>query len=104
MSDFAEIATVAVTSVMAVFLFVVITPLIYVCLKVSQLVVRISKLATCTSQLSYIQRKQLWNCILCLSCALEGTLSYRGLQDPKLQLCRAFCRYFAFLCNKNYSI
>ena len=55
MSDFAEIATVAVTSVMAVFLFVVITPLIYVCLKVSQLVVRISKVATCTSQLSYIQ-------------------------------------------------
>ena len=30
MSDFAEIATVAVTSVMAVFLFVVITPLICV--------------------------------------------------------------------------
>ena len=41
MSDFAEIVTVAVTSVMAVFLFVVITPLIYVHL----LVVRISKVA-----------------------------------------------------------
>ena len=31
---------------------------------------------------SYTKCKQLWNCILCLSCVLEGTLFYRRLQDP----------------------